>query len=94
MIESEYYRKYKGPDLELAQIWKNNRYNTEKEDITEHIRKMYGKGNNWNGKLYNYNDIFPNKDHTYSFYIEFKCKQRRKHWFNGIINEDKYLILQ
>ena len=68
MIDSEYYKNYRGPNLTLAQIWKHGE---EKLDITEHIKEYYGFQNNWNGKLYTYDDIFPHKDHKYKFRVEF-----------------------
>ena len=43
MIESEYYKNYRGPQLTLAQIWKNGE---EKLDITEYIKEFYGHENN------------------------------------------------
>ena len=34
MIESEYYKKYRGPELVLAQIWTHE---SEKEKITDKL---------------------------------------------------------
>jgi len=88
MIDCEYYQNYNGPKLILAQIWLKNK---ERENITEHIQKFYGNENNWNGKLYTFNDIFPNKDSSYHFYIEFIDETQRKHWFHGMVgNKDQY----
>ena len=42
MIELEYYRDYKGPNLTLAQIWNHE---SEKEDITEHVKEFYDYNN-------------------------------------------------
>ena len=84
MIESEYYQNYRGPQLSLAQIW---RHGEEKLDITEYIKEFYGQENNWKGKLYTYDDIFPNKNHEYKFKIEFVDDSGRKHWFHGMIGE-------
>lgn len=83
-MNCEYYQNYKGPNLILAQLWKKN---SNKENITEYIRNFYGENNNWNGKLYKYSEIFPNKDSSYLFYVEFVDKTGRKHWFNGMVGE-------
>ena len=88
MIECEYYKNYKGPNLILAQIWVKK---DEKQDITEYIKDFYGSKNNWNGKLYKYNDIFPGKDYKYKFFIKFKDDKGREHWFNGMVGgSDQY----
>jgi flavodoxin len=79
MIDCEYYQNYKGPNLTLAQIWGDGE---EREDITDHIQEFYGS-NDWNGKLYSYSEIFPDKNNTYSFYVEFHGEDGRKHWFYG-----------
>ena len=81
MIELEYYRDYKGPNLTLAQIWNHE---SEKEDITEHVKEFYGESNNWNGKLYTYEDIFPGRNGQ-KFYVEFLSDDGRKHWFHGFV---------
>lgn len=83
-MENEYYKNYKGPNLTLAQIWKESNY---KINITEYIQLFYGNNNNWKGKLYKFKDIFPGKDHKYKFYVEFKSKDGKKHWFNGNVGE-------
>lgn len=83
-MDCEYYQNYNGPDLTLAQIWKKN---CEKENITEYIQSFYGKENNWNGKLYKYSEIFPEKDSSYHFYVEFLDANGRKHWFHGMVGE-------
>jgi hypothetical protein len=83
-MDCEYYQNYKGPELTLAQLWKKN---CEKENITEHIQSFYGKENNWNGKLYKYSEIFPEKDSSYHFYVEFLDHTGRKHWFHGMVGE-------
>ena len=85
MLDSEYYQNYTGPNLTLAQIWKHG---CDKEDITEHIKNFYGDNNNWNGKLYTYNDIFPGKDYTYKFRVDFIDEKGRKHWFHGMVGGD------
>jgi hypothetical protein len=87
MIDCEYYQNYKGPNLTLAQIWSKR---GEREDITDHIQEFYGL-NDWNGKLYKYSEIFPNKDSSYHFYVEFKGEDGRKHWFGGQVgNPNQY----
>jgi len=83
-MECEYYKNYNGPNLTLAQIWKKN---SEKENITEYIQNFYGEKNNWNGKLYKYSEIFPEKDQSYHFYIGFLDQTGRKHWFHGMVGE-------
>lgn len=88
MIESEYYKNYRGPNLILAQIWKHGE---EKIDITEYMKEYYGKENNWSGKLYTYDEIFPHKDHKYKFKVEFVDDSGRKHWFYGMVGKhDQY----
>ena len=51
MIHSEFYENYRGPSLTKAT------YN-QVNDITEKIRNLYGKNNNWQGKLWTYKEIF------------------------------------
>ena len=86
MIDSDYYLNYQGPNLVKAQLWKRSQ---EKVDITEDIKKFYGVNNNWNGKLYQYSEIFPNKDSSYLFYVEFLDSNNRKHWFHGMVGKSK-----
>tara|TARA_B100001059_G_C17296490_1_gene315309 strand:+ start:64 stop:369 length:306 start_codon:yes stop_codon:yes gene_type:complete len=86
MIQSEHYKNYKGPNLTRAQIWKHGE---EKLDITEYIKEFYGYDNNWQGKLYTYDDIFPNKNHEYKFKVEFVDDSNRKHWFHGMVGESE-----
>ena len=50
MTESEYYNKYRGPDLTRATL--------NDSDMTELIKEKYGELNNWNGYLYKLSDIF------------------------------------
>jgi len=84
MINSDYYKNYKGPELKLVHIWKKKE---EKEDITNDIKIFYGENNNWNGKLYTFNDIFPGKNYEYKFYVEFIDETGKKHWFHGMVGE-------
>ena len=51
MIESDYYKKYEGPNLIKATL--NN------EDITKIIKIYHGKNQNRQGKLWTIEDIFP-----------------------------------
>jgi hypothetical protein len=83
-MDCEYYQNYKGPELRLAQLWKKN---SGRENITEYIQSFYGKENNWNGKLYKYSEIFPDKDSSYHYYVEFIDVKGRKHWFHGMVGE-------
>jgi len=82
MIYSEYYQYYKGPSLIKATL-------NETENITELIQKFYGENNDWNGKLWTYQDIFKDNCQGNKFYCEFKDKGERVHWFQGIINKEK-----
>lgn len=88
-MDCEYYQNYNGPDLTLAQLWKTN---CEKENITEHIQSFYGERNDWNGKLYKYSEIFPDKDSSYHFYVEFLDVKGRKHWFYGMVGEPEQIF--
>ena len=88
MLENKYYKDYRGPKLTLAQIWKGGE---ERKDITDSIKVFYGPNNNWNGNLYHYEDIFPNKRGD-KFYIEFHSENKRKHWFYGLVGEKKQIF--
>ena len=89
MIESDAYQNYRGPELTKAQIWKKRE---EKVDITEEMRSLYGENNNWNLMLYNYGDVFPDKDSSYQYYVEFHSDNGRKHWFHGMIGEKNQIF--
>ena len=78
-MDNEYYQNYKGPKLTKAVI--NN------INITEKIQKYYGNSNNWNRKLWKYNEIFNEYDIGSKFYCEFKSDEGRIHWFYGFIND-------
>ena len=84
MIESEYYQSYRGPKLTRAQIWKHDE---PKLDITEYMKEFYGHNNNWQGKLYTYDDIFPHRDHKYKFRVDFVDDSGRRHWFHGMVGK-------
>ena len=89
IIESDHYNNYKGPNLSVAKLWKKGQ---EKEDITDHINFLYGVNNNWNKKLYTYDEVFPDKNNLYNFYIEFKSDNGRKHWFHGMVGEKNQIF--
>ena len=83
MIESEYYKTYKGPTLKKATL--------NGSDITELIKEKYGEENNWNGFQYKYSDIFGYDNIGGKIYCEFQDETGRIHWFHGFINEsDQY----
>ena len=82
-MESEYYYHYRGPELTNAFLWNNP---LEKQDIKNIINEYYGSNRNWNGKLIQYDDIFPNKK-GYNYYIEFESIDGKKHWFQGEVGE-------
>jgi len=79
MIESEYYSNYKGPNLIKATI--NN------IEFTEHFKFYYGKHNNWQGKLWTFQDIFPAGYSSLPFRCDFEDDNGTKHWFKGIIGK-------
>ena len=89
MIESDAYQNYRGPELTKAQVWKKLE---EKVDITEEMKRLYGENNNWNRMLYNYGDVFPDKDSSYQYYVEFHSDNGRKHWFHGMIGEKNQIF--
>ena len=85
MIELDYYKDYRGPDLVIAQIWTHE---SEKETITDYMNEFYGEHNNWNGILYTYHEIFPGRKGQ-KFYLEFRSHDERKHWFSGMVGSDE-----
>lgn len=89
MIETDAYQNYRGPNLTKAQIWKRR---GEKVDITEDIRGLYGENNNWNKTIYKYDDVFPDKDNSYQYYIEFHSEDGRKYWFHGMVGEKNQIF--
>lgn len=56
-------------------------------DITEKVRTYYGIDNNWQGKLWKYNDIFGIDSLNQRFYIEYTTRDQRKHWTFGFVND-------
>ena len=81
MTELLYYQNYKGPNLSKATL--NN------DDITERIKNIYGKDNNWQGKLWTYKEIFGETCKGSDFYCEFHSDDGRKHWFHGFIEDSE-----
>ena len=88
-IKDKYYENYKGPNLTIAQIWKKGQ---ERIDITTEIKELYGENNNWNQQLYSYEVVFPGKDSTHHFYVEFHSDDGRKHWFHGMVGEKNQIF--
>ena len=56
----------------------------KKEDITEHVKGFYGESNNWNGKLYTYEDIFQGETVKSFMLNNLNRDDGRKHWKSGI----------
>ena len=77
MIELEYYKKYKGPEL-IKCIYNN-------EDITDKIKIFYGEHKNWSGCLWTYKEIFGEDSSGKNFRCDFKSEDGREHWFHGFI---------
>ena len=90
MIECDYYKNYRGPNLVKAEIWQRNK---DKVDITEDIKKLYGENNNWNGMLYLFSDVFPDKDYTTHFKVDFYLKMVKNIGFmEWLVNPINILI--
>ena len=81
MTDISYYKDYNGPNLTKATL--------DKDDITEAIKNIYGEDNNWNGKLWSYEEVFGNDCENKSIYCDFHSKEGRKHWFHGFIQDKK-----
>ena len=93
MIDCDYYQNYRGPDLICAKIWRTGE---EKLEITEYIKEYYGYRNDWNGKLYTYDEMTcRDKSFHYKFKVEFLDETGRKHWFpwDGSENPNNFLII-
>ena len=82
MIDSDYYQNYYGPNLTKATMNKC-------VDITDIIKEKYGEKNNWQGKLWTYEDIFGPTSEDKTFYCEFYSEDGRKFWFHGFIEDPK-----
>ena len=104
MILSKYYRDYNGPDLVVAELWLNE---DDKETFIDYMKVFYGENNNWNGKLYTYGEIFPQREHhgldvadsgrlypagNHKFYLEFRGKDGRVHWFSGMVGSKEQIF--
>lgn len=89
VINSDAYQNYRGPNLIKAELWRKRE---EKVDITEEIKILYGENNNWNQRLYKYDDVFPDKDSSYQYYVEFQSDDGRKHWFHGMVGEKNQIF--
>jgi hypothetical protein len=81
MIKSEYYQNYKGPNLVKATL--------DNVDIMDQIKNFYGEQNDWNQKLWTYNEVFG--EAKGQFHIEFVSEDGRRHWFYGQVGKkDQY----
>ena len=79
MIESDFYRDYHGPMLTKATL--NN------VDILESIQEKYGDGNNWQGQIWTYEELFGRDSVGQHIYCEFEDKDKRLHWFRDYIQD-------
>lgn len=79
MLDSEYYKKYKGPHLIYATL--------DNINITNIMKNMYGPYNNWHGRLWKYVEMFGNNSLNKQFYVEFKSNNGKKHWFYGYVSD-------
>ena len=79
MIDNEYYKKYKGPNLTYATL--------DNVNITDVMKNMYGPDNNWYSKLWKYNEMFGYNSLNKQFYVEFKSNKGRSHWFYGYVSD-------
>ena len=74
------YENYKGPNLTKAIL--------NDIDITKIIQEKYGENNDWQGKLWKYNEIFGNSSLGKKIYCEFHSDDGRKYWFNSWIDDN------
>jgi len=91
MIESEYYKAYRGPSLVKVIL--------NEEDITEKIKEKYGENNNWSGFLWTYKELFGSECQGKHFRCDFKGRadgddgddgddrDDREYWFHGYIHD-------
>ena len=82
-MDVDYYKNYKGPRLTSATMYGKD----VRIDITGKIIDIYTDNLNWGGKLWKYNEIFPESKGK-NIYCEFMDDTGRKHWFNSWV-EDK-----
>ena len=77
MIESEYYMNYYiGPNLVNVTVGDI--------DFTDHVNVFYGHDNNWQGKLWTFQDIFPAGYKGMSFTCTFEG-----HYLKGQIGKNE-----
>lgn len=86
MLESNYYRDYRGPQLSQCLI--------DGHDYTEGMREVYGPNQNWQGCLWTYKEILEdflklNDCSNTHFRIEFCDGENRTYWTNAFVT-DKY----
>ena len=79
MLYSDYYDKYRGPELVKCTL--------DNEDITEKMIEIYGPNHNWQGYLWTYKEIFGSDSQGKHFRYDFKGEDGREHWFHGYIND-------
>ena len=80
MIDSVYYKNYKGPKLVKCELTLN------KTQLKDDFDFFYGPNHDWNGMIYTYKDIFSSEHKGEQFYMEFQS-DTGKHWFYGIVGE-------
>jgi len=78
MIESDYYKDYRGPPLVVCII--------DNQDHTKLIKEKYGQNHNWNGNLYTYRELFGDDCEHKQYKMTFiNC------WIYGtILDKDQY----
>jgi len=79
MIESEYYENYHGPRLIKATL--NN------IDILESVQEKYGTGNNWQGQIWTYEELFGKDSIGQHIYCEFEDDDTVIHWFRDYVQD-------
>ena len=85
---SNYYAKYKGPNLLSIMI-----DNVENLDILKKIKKIYGNNNNWNKKIYTFRSVldksFLNKE---IIFIYENTKSGIPNWSKYVFQNDYEII--
>ena len=81
MIESDYYRNYRGLPLKVATM--------DGVSIYDSILEKYGENNNWNGFLWTYEELLGKDSGNKQFYLEFEDKSGEKKWLNGFVTDIK-----
>tara|TARA_Y100000996_G_C22523769_1_gene643533 strand:+ start:1275 stop:1571 length:297 start_codon:yes stop_codon:yes gene_type:complete len=82
-MDVDYYKNYKGPRLTSATMYDKD----VRIDITEKIVDIYTDNFNWGGKLWKYNEIFPESKGK-NIHCEFIDDTGRKHWFNTFVEDE------